>query len=221
MDGRIIPARTVAEKNLAPNPDNLVPAVSTPLLAERPPSSAFHIPNKPWSAADMHPSSNPRHHSNPVRLPSSEQPSRASLRPVPFHHIRRHIPWPEPPSSELAAYTVEPWAWALVVADKPSLAGTELRMGPRPAEKSPEPERDETTPAAEMPEHKEHRVALLLDTLADNRQNQDCCKLVVDSSPDIRHTQTANGTDRKLECSSQHRQTTGQCSTEQPSGAGF
>jgi hypothetical protein len=94
---------TVAEMNHEPNPDSLVPEVPTPSLAGLRPSSAFHNPSRPLLVVDSHPSSGRHRHSNLDQLPSWEQPSQASLRLVPFLHIRRYIPWPERPSLEQAA----------------------------------------------------------------------------------------------------------------------
>jgi hypothetical protein len=91
--------------------------------------------------------------------PSWEEPSQASSRPVPFLHIRPHNPWPERPSSEPAAYTVAPLALALALAGRPSWAGIAPHRDPRHAERSQVPERGETIPEAERPEHTEHRAA--------------------------------------------------------------
>jgi hypothetical protein len=150
---------TVAEMNHEPNQDSLVPEVPKPSLAELRPSSAFHNPSRPLLVVDSHPSSGRHRHSNLDQLPSWEQPSQASLRLVPFLHIRRYIPWPERPSLEQAACIAVQPALASAEADTPSSAGTAIRRDPTHVEKSPALELGETIPEADKPEHKEHTAA--------------------------------------------------------------
>ena len=146
-----------AEKNREPSLDSQVPEVSTPSLAARPPSSAFRNPSRPLPVVGSRPSSDRHRRSNPDQPPSWEQPSQASLLLVPFLHIHRYIPWLERPSSEQAACIAARLASA--EADTPSSAGTAIHRDPRHAEKSPVPERGETIPEADRPEHKEHTAA--------------------------------------------------------------
>ena len=152
----------VEETNHEPSPDSPVPEEPTPSQAEQLPSSAFRNPNRPLRAVDRRPSSGLHRRNNPDPLPSLEtrsweEPFQASSRSVPFLHIRHHNPWPERPSSEPAANTAVPLVFAEV--DRPSWAGTENHKDPMRAEKSPVPERGETDPAADRPEHMEHMAA--------------------------------------------------------------